>query len=40
MFLSIDGAFSLYLPVLKLIEPLLAPGAVIFGENAFAQGLS
>jgi len=35
--LSIDGAFSLYLPVLKLIEPRLAPGAVILGENAFAQ---
>ncbi|NEW85954.1 methyltransferase [Rhodopseudomonas sp. WA056] len=35
--LSIDGAFSLYLPVLKLVEPRLAPGAVILGENAFAQ---
>jgi len=35
--LSIDGAFSLYLPVLKLIEPRLTPGAVILGENAFAQ---
>ncbi|MBJ7532605.1 class I SAM-dependent methyltransferase, partial [Rhodomicrobium vannielii ATCC 17100] len=35
--LSIDGAFSLYLPVLKLIEPRLALGAVILGENAFAQ---
>ncbi|MGX7745837.1 O-methyltransferase [Rhodopseudomonas parapalustris] len=35
--LSIDGAFSLYLPVLKLIEPRLSPGAVILGENAFAQ---
>ncbi|GCE84567.1 O-methyltransferase [Komagataeibacter diospyri] len=34
-FLLLDGAFSLYLPVLKLIEPWLAPGAVIFGENAF-----
>ncbi len=34
--LLIDGAFSLYLPVLKLIEPQLAPGAVILGENAFA----
>jgi predicted O-methyltransferase YrrM len=31
----IDGAWSLYLPVLKLIEPRLAPGAVILGENAF-----
>ena len=35
--LSIDGAFSLYLPVLKLIEPRLTSGAVILGENAFAQ---
>ena len=33
----IDGAFSLYLPVLRLLEPRLAPGAVILGENAFAQ---
>lgn len=32
----IDGAWSLYLPVLKLIEPRLRPGAVILGENAFA----
>jgi len=35
--LLIDGAWSLYLPVLKLIEPRLTPGAVILGENAFAQ---
>lgn len=34
-FLLIDGAFSLYLPVLKLVEPRLRPGAVIIGENAF-----
>jgi predicted O-methyltransferase YrrM len=33
--LLVDGAFSLYLPVLKLIEPWLKPGAVILGENAF-----
>lgn len=32
----IDGAWSLYLPVLKLIEPRLKPGAVVLGENAFA----
>jgi predicted O-methyltransferase YrrM len=32
----IDGAWSLYLPVLKLIEPHLRPGAVILAENAFA----
>lgn len=31
----VDGAFALYLPVLKLVEPRLAPGAVILGENAF-----
>src|SRR3569833_3604322 len=35
--LLIDGAWSLYLPVLKLIEPRLTPGAVILGENAFAS---
>ena len=33
--LLVDGAFSLYLPVLKLVEPYLRPGAVILGENAF-----
>jgi predicted O-methyltransferase YrrM len=33
----IDGAWSLYLPVLKLIEPHLRPGAVILAENAFAD---
>ena len=32
----IDGAWSLYLPVLRLIEPRLRPGAVILAENAFA----
>ena len=36
--LLVDGAFSLYLPVLKLIEPWLKPGAVILGENAFELG--
>jgi predicted O-methyltransferase YrrM len=35
--LLIDGAWSLYLPVLKLLEPKLTPGAVILGENAFAS---
>ena len=34
----VDGAFSLYLPVLKLLEPWLKPGAVILGENAFEPG--
>lgn len=33
--LLIDGAWSLYLPVLRLLEPRLARGAVILGENAF-----
>jgi predicted O-methyltransferase YrrM len=33
----LDGAFTLYLPILKLLEPRLKPGAVIIGENAFAQ---
>ena len=36
--LLIDGAFSLYLPVLKLVEPRLKPGAVVLGENAFEPG--
>ncbi|WP_395396959.1 class I SAM-dependent methyltransferase [Novosphingobium sp. BL-8A] len=34
-FALIDGAISLYLPVLRLIEPSLRPGAAIVGENAF-----
>jgi predicted O-methyltransferase YrrM len=34
----LDGAFSLYLPVLKLVEPRLKTGAVILGENAFEPG--
>lgn len=33
--LLIDGAFALYLPVLRLIEPRLRTGAAILGENAF-----
>jgi predicted O-methyltransferase YrrM len=33
--LLVDGAFALYLPVLKLVEPWLRTGAVILGENAF-----
>jgi predicted O-methyltransferase YrrM len=33
----LDGAFTLYLPVLKLLEPHLRPGALIIGENAFAE---
>lgn len=34
----LDGAFSLYLPVLQLIEPGLASGAVVLAENAFDHG--
>ncbi|VEG57677.1 putative O-methyltransferase [Mycolicibacterium aurum] len=30
----LDGAFSLYLPVLSILEPHLPPGAVVLGENA------
>lgn len=30
----LDGAFSLYLPVLKLLEPHLNRGALVIGENA------
>jgi predicted O-methyltransferase YrrM len=33
----LDGAFSLYLPVLKLLEPHLKDGAFVIGENAFEQ---
>jgi predicted O-methyltransferase YrrM len=36
--LLLDGAFSLYLPVLKLVEPRLKSGAVILGENALEPG--
>lgn len=36
--LLIDGAFALYLPVLKLVEPRLKSGAVVLGENAFDKG--
>jgi predicted O-methyltransferase YrrM len=31
----LDGAFTLYLSVLTLLEPHLKPGAIIIGENAF-----
>lgn len=36
--LLVDGAFSLYLPVLKLVEPHLKRGAAVLGENAFEPG--
>jgi hypothetical protein len=34
----LDGAFSLYLPVLKLLEPYLKPATPILAENALGQG--
>jgi predicted O-methyltransferase YrrM len=34
----LDGAFNLYLPVLKLLEPHLKPGALVIGENALEPG--
>jgi predicted O-methyltransferase YrrM len=33
----LDGAFSLYLPVLMLLEPRLNPGALVVAENAVEQ---
>ena len=33
----LDGAFILYLPVLKLLEPHLRGGAFVIGDNALAQ---
>lgn len=36
----LDGAFTLYLPILKLLEPHLKPGALIIGENAFPDARS
>ena len=33
----LDGAISLYLPVLKLVEPHLGNGALVIGENAVEQ---
>ena len=33
----LDGAFSLYQKVLKLLEPHLKTGALIIAENAFEQ---
>ena len=32
-----DGAFSLYLPVLKLLEPHLRDGAFVIGDNALER---
>ncbi|WP_206243919.1 O-methyltransferase [Novosphingobium terrae] len=36
--LLLDGAFSLYLDVLKLVEPHLRSGAFVLAENAFEPG--
>ena len=36
----LDGAFTLYLPILKLLEPQLKRGALIIGENAFEKASS
>jgi predicted O-methyltransferase YrrM len=33
----LDGAFSLYLPVLELLEPHLNRGALVIGENAIDE---
>jgi predicted O-methyltransferase YrrM len=33
----LDGAWSLYLPVLKLLEPHLRPGALVIAENALDE---
>jgi predicted O-methyltransferase YrrM len=33
----LDGAFTLYLPVLKVLEPRLRTGAMVIAENAFEQ---
>jgi predicted O-methyltransferase YrrM len=36
----LDGAFSLYLPVLKLLEPHLSPGALVIAENAVDESVA
>jgi len=33
----LDGAFTLYLPVLKLLEPHLSSGALVIGDNAIEE---
>jgi predicted O-methyltransferase YrrM len=35
----LDGAISLYLPVLKVLEPHLKTGALVIGENSFGEYL-
>jgi predicted O-methyltransferase YrrM len=35
----LDGAISLYLPVLKLLKPRLKPCALVIGENSFGEYL-
>lgn len=36
-FVHLDGAWSLYLPVLKLLEPHVRTGTLVIGENALDQ---
>ena len=36
--LLLDGAMTLYLPVLKLVQPRLKSGAAVLAENAFEPG--
>lgn len=33
----LDGTFTLYLPILKVLEPHLKPGSLIFAENPFTE---
>jgi hypothetical protein len=33
----LDGAWTLYLPVLELLEPHLSPGALVIAENALDE---
>jgi hypothetical protein len=37
--LLVDGAFSLYVPALKLLEPRLKPGAVVLGETPSSRNI-
>ncbi|WP_445946661.1 O-methyltransferase [Shewanella sp.] len=38
-FLLLDGWNNLYLPLLKLLEPKLKPGAIIYADNANFPGM-
>lgn len=35
----LDGAFTLYRPILDLLEPHLRPGALVVGENAVTESV-